>query len=269
MKALITIVASLTLFLLSSCIVKTTSNSNSVATTNPSSDGSANTDGSGGSDDGSGNNNGNNNNGNNNSGSAGVCGAEGVNDVAASLDYYKDFYITAPGCTSAVTCNQVPRWSSTLLDPAMQQRLVSDGRLRLRFVMREAPTHLNQNITLPSGETGQCRFRYDYSKLSFEVGIKTDINNPSYNYTFPVNATNVDPGDNSVCSPIYDIPITNNGLIPPSNNPYIIEIFNVQWDMCVDGASINGNGCPQNNVWTYSCYKLDMQVVTDFTYNFN
>lgn len=198
---------------------------------------------------------GNGNNNNNNEPLAGSCEATGVSDGGQMIDYYR-FPIKAAGTHMSSS----PSWTSK---DFTKDFFKTDTRLRVRLVGLSAP-EADREV---GGQIvpGECNFRLDYNRLKFKLGVKSS---PTGDYEQVIPFTDLQVSDDySTCSNIKDFNVAQLNSI---TGPYILEIFDVQWDRCDNGlaASRDNPACDYNSVFTTVCFALELQVVTDFTKNF-
>ena len=187
-----------------------------------------------------------------------TCYSPGVGEQAN--EYYTVNSIIAHGETHN---GASVHWSSaTDLSFAMntydQNIFLTDSRLKLRVLVLPQPS----KGTIDSyGES--CLARGPYTKLKFRINVRTKNSTRPF---FVRNLTDV-PVDG--CTEVIEV--TN---IPMSNDPFVVEISNVQWDYsCTYAHAVKDsnpdNYCPYDNVWNPDCFELALQVSTDYTKDFN
>jgi hypothetical protein len=144
-----------------------------------------------------------------------------------------------------VTSFSNPNWSS-LTDPFFsgnnQNLLMTDGRFKVRVVVKPSPGGGPGNATCPN-------MAMNYTKLKFKVGIGVS-GGATYYQQFSSGNINVDQ-----CTPAY------NFVVPATNNPLILKVYDVNWDACVNGPGT----CAVDYVWPNDCVEMDIQISTDFT----
>ncbi len=188
-----------------------------------------------------------------NTGQPGICNAQGVNDsspASAQIGDYFRILVAGDG-----NFDNTPSWVSTTV--GNQNIFITDSRLRLRFVIKQAPS---------AGTLPNCQFKDDYLRLRLKVGIKSSVSTQTYDQVLTFQG-HIDNGDYDICTTPQQF---NMNQVPPSSAPYILEIYDVDWDRCNNGwnAATESPACAYNSVWDHSCFEVEMQMVTDYTYNF-
>ena len=202
---------------------------------------------------------GSNNSGSTSGSSSDSCYSPGVGEQAN--EYYTVNSIIAHGETHN---GASVHWSSaTDLSFAVntydQNIFLTDSRLKLRVLVLPQPS---KGTTDSYGRV--CEYaRGPYTKLKFRLNVRTK------NSTRPFFVRNLSDVPVDGCTEVIEV--TN---IPMSNDPFVVEISNVQWDYsCTYAYAVNDsnpeNYCPYYNVWNPDCFELALQVSTDYTKDFN
>jgi hypothetical protein len=147
----------------------------------------------------------------------------------------------------------------------------SDARVRVRFKVHDQPIAPVGQEYCHGRKTGQAGDQYNYTKLKFRVHLR-DV------YCSQVNANNqctgtlslgsryktqyIGPVNVNSCSNIIDIGSLRN----PSGFATVVEVEDVNADST---CQANSTYCPaEKKVRDASCWRMTMQIVTDYTQDF-
>lgn len=145
----------------------------------------------------------------------------------------------------------VPKSAPGIGSGVTEGDFLTDSQLRLRFVLKSAPSR-----------SSFCNESDSYNWLSFKVGLRENGTNPATPnvYTHTLQVEKLDVANNSQqCSEVYTVPST---LIPHNSigAPFVLDIFDATWDKCIAGV----DSC---KVWDNSCFEIEVQMDTDYTWD--
>jgi hypothetical protein len=229
---------------------------------------------------GGGNNNGGGGSGNNGGGGTNSCtgcpygcGSDpGVATAGQTIDYYTidPDQVILHGLGTGVIA-----WSSDTDLPSSfnQDIFYTDAKMRIRVI----PRKVNSDPQSPNGQVYDnkgraCEFNNPgmaFTKMRIGVTIRRKEDSPGSGYYHLFDNVSVD------CpSQPYSFPIPQN-----SAYPLVIEIKNVEWDYTCTSYLESGyytqsqlesyGVCPWARVWDKECFKLELQVATDTTKDFD
>lgn len=175
------------------------------------------------------------------------CYANGVGDQAT--DYFTFDEIVQKGKPAGDVA-----WSSATDSrlSGQQNLFKTDSRFNVRIMAKPSPG----KGSFPGGVS--CYYAaLPYTKLKVKARLRLSTSSTAYkSYTF--DNIQVDS-----CSNVFEF------KTPPSSQPWVIELMDVQWDYsCIaytQGGFPDVPQCPWDYVWANDCYELSVQWATDYT----
>lgn len=196
----------------------------------------------------------------------------GVATAGQTIDYYTidPDHVILHGLGTGVIA-----WSSDQHLPASfnQDIFYTDAKMRIRVI----PRRVHSDPQSPNGQVIDSRGRacefnnpgMPFTKMRIGVTIRRKEDSPGSGYYHLFDNVSLD------CpSRPYSFPIPQN-----SAYPLVIEIKNVEWDYSCTSYLESGyytreqletyGVCPYARVWDKECFKLELQVATDTTKDFD
>lgn len=189
------------------------------------------------------------------------CTAEGnPRSSTSSANDYIRMEAIAHGLNTVTTGAPTLAWSSSVYNGRYATNVVpsnftTDSVLKVRLMALPSPA---RGATDSFGNT--CKMEKistsnGFTKLKATIGVR------EYGSSTIISSRTLYNIDINDCSETVSLTVPPNS----SSRPFVIEVYNVEWDYSCAYGGGSGYGCPMGAVWEHDCVSFEVQMETDNT----